>query len=1067
MRQPVSTLMVAVVFSAATLLVSQDRPAKPSHRPAAQEEQLWRHRNLGKAFYENPTTPNAAVEEFKKALELAPDSPRERLNYGLALLRAGKTAEGMEELKRVQAQDPTLPHTWFNLGIQYKKAGETERAIQQMEQMAKLAPSDAVVHYNLGALYKLAGRDAEAVTHFLHAAELAPHLAAPHFQLFNFYRLAGNTDQAQKSLARFQELKRAQELSGISEDMDWSDYSEIYDPIDPETSSGDLADEPILRFQGRALPGPVGEAPEALVLDFDGDSRPDLLVWSSLGGLLYRSARSLIAGDVLKSGIHFATGDVDNDGFPDLCMLTAQGAHLISNQKGALPAVAKPIASGRFVKALWLDYDHDYDLDLILIGTKSLVFRNQGEGGLVEQPGAIPFLAGEPVDAITIRVLADSKANDILVSYRDRESVLYRDRLAGRYDPVPFPALARGATHLQAADWNHDGQLDLAYVSNQTPGLLANRRWTWTPHPAPALSQATFRIEDVSGLGLAELVSAAAIYSLTGTRRKAVGLAGGRLLATADFDGNGRLDLAVVRGGIEILENTTASRNRWVAFKLVGTKNRKLAEGAEIEVRSGKRYQKKLYQGYPLVFGLRSYSEIDMVRITWPNGLIQNEARQPVGRLVAYQEAQRLSGSCPMIFTWNGEKFEFLTDVLGVAPLGASSGDGSFFATDHDEYVWIPASKLKPREGFYDLRITEELSEVSYIDHVQLLAVDHPVKTELYSNDKWKAPPYPEFRLFGTERRIYPRRALDGLGHDVRRALLSRDRIYADRFPRRLDQTAPLHSLELDFGPGVPSQGVFLVLTGWVDWADGSTFLRQAQQPGGALQPPYLQVRDARGAWRTVIEDMGMPSGKTKTIAVDLSGKFLSSSREIRIVTNLCVYWDEAFLGVEERKPDYRLHELPLRGAELRFHGFSQARIHPQRRQPEHFEYAPASVVSSWNPTAGFYTRFGDVRALLTHVDDRYVIMGSGDEIQLRFGAEIAPPPPGWKRDFLLLVDGWAKDSDPNTAHSQTVEPLPFHAMTRYPYGPEESYPETAEHRRYRDEYNTRPALRLLRSLAK
>ncbi|MBL8227176.1 MAG: VCBS repeat-containing protein [Bryobacterales bacterium] len=1053
--------------AAATLLVSQQKTSTQTRNTASKEELLWTHRNLGKAFYENPTTQIPAVEEFKKAFDLAPDSARERLNYGLALLRAGKTTEGMEELKRVQAQDPSLPHTWFNLGVQYKKAGEAELAIAQMEHMAKLVPDDAVVHYNLGALYKLVGRGADAIAQFVKASELGPHLAAPHFQLFNSYRVAGNRDEAQKRLARFQELKKAQEVSGISEDMEWSDYSEVYDPIDPSLSSGDVTDPAPVRFNPRTLQGTVGEGAGALALDFDADSRPDLLAWSASGGLLYRSAATFVPLDVLKPGRSFAAGDIDNDGFPELCMLTDKSAELIRNRKGAFEPAAKTLAAGRFVKALWVDYDHDYDLDLVLIGAKPVVLRNQGEAGMVEQANAIPFVSGTPADAVVLRVIADSKANDIVVTYRDRASVIYRDRLAGRYDVIPLAALPQGAGKLQVADWNHDGQFDLAYIAGGALGLLANRRWTWVPQATPAVPQYAFAIEDVSNHGVSEIIAGDAIYPLTGAPRKAAGLKGGGAMVAADFNADGRVDLAVIDKSLEVFENATQTRNRWFVAKLSGIKNRKLAEGSEVEVRSGKRYQKKIYAGYPLTFGLRGYEQLDMVRITWPNGLIQNEAKQPVGRMVDYKEAQRLSGSCPMIFTWNGRGFEFVTDVLGVAPLGASSGDGSYFATDHDEYVSIPGGMLRARDGFYDLRITEELSEVTYLDQLKLIAVDHPAKTEIYSNDKWKAPPFPGFRLFGTERRIYPERARDGLGHDVRAALLSRDKVYADRFARRMDNTAQAHALEIDFGKDAPNQGAFLVLNGWVDWADGSTFLKQAQEPGRALQPPYLQVRDPQGNWRTVIDDMGIPSGKTKTIAVDLSGRFLSSSREVRIVSNLCVFWDEVFLGVEEHKPDYRLIEMPLRIADLRFHGFSKAVIHPERKQPEHFHYSPASLTSAWNPTPGFYTRFGDVKTLLATPDDRFVIMGSGDEIELRFEAGRTDLPDGWTRDFLLLVDGWAKDSDPNTAYSQTVEPLPFHAMSRYPYPTKERYPDSAEHRRYREEYNTRPALRLLRSLAR
>src|SRR5207253_11054109 len=108
----------------------------------ALEERLWRHRNLGKAFYENPTTLAQAVVEFKQALDLAPNSARERLNYGLALLRAGKTQEGVDELLKVQKQDPKLPHTWFNLGIVYRKAGDFEKAIPEFHKMIELVPDE-------------------------------------------------------------------------------------------------------------------------------------------------------------------------------------------------------------------------------------------------------------------------------------------------------------------------------------------------------------------------------------------------------------------------------------------------------------------------------------------------------------------------------------------------------------------------------------------------------------------------------------------------------------------------------------------------------------------------------------------------------------------------------------------------------------------------------------------------------------------------------------------------------------------------------------------------------------
>ena len=514
------------------------------------------------------------------------------------------------------------------------------------------------------------------------------------------------------------------------------------------------------------------------------------------------------------------------------------------------------------------------------------------------------------------------------------------------------------------------------------------------------------------------------------------------------------------------MHNDTATANAWLRLTLAGVKNQKLSPQAQVEVKSGARYQKKTFTGTPLHFGLRDVKEIDTVRITWPNGLIQNEVRQPVNRAAAYKEAQRLSGSCPMIFTWDGQHYRYITDVLGVAPLGASSGDGTFFPVDHDEYVQIPGDALQIRNGAYEVRITEELREVSYLDQVQLVAVDHPANIDLFTIDKFKSPPFPEFRLFGADHRVYPTSARDGEGRDVRAKLLARDQAYPDGFKRDYAGVAELHTLDLDFGSASPSTQAVLVLSGWVDWADGSTFLGVSQEDSRGLIFPSVQVKDASGAWVTVVEDMGIPAGKPKTIAVDLTGKFLSASREVRIVTNLCVYWDEIFLAENSATPPHVMTRLDASAGDVHYRGFSTPTIHPERKQPETFDYAHQMPLSMWNPTPGLYTRYGDVTPLVQAIDDRFVIMGSGDELTLTFPAAGLPPlEEGWTRDFLLLVDGWAKDADANTAFSQSVEPLPFHAMSAYPYPATESYPDDANHREYRADYNTRPALRLLRPL--
>ncbi|HSS75288.1 MAG TPA: FG-GAP-like repeat-containing protein [Thermoanaerobaculia bacterium] len=1021
--------------------------APPPTPLPSKEELLWHHRNLGKAFYENPTTQYRAVQELRAALDLVPDSVRERVNYGLALLKAGKTDEGIAELQRAQKQDPSIPHTWFNLGIAYKRASEYDKAIAQFERMVELVPGEAISHYNLGTLYKLEGKPELSQHQFEEAARLSPGLAGPHFQLYNAYKSAGRAEDAQRELKTFQEIKKRNEGAAVPEDLEWSWYVELWDEPAPAAAAPAAATP---KWEIRTLAAGIDSASATLtVLDANGDGKPDLLVASAAGAMLFLGGTTRVEAsglEGLKGITGVAAGDFDNDGLPDLCVVANGSASLWHNLKGKFEKVVVKMPSGNFTRAVWLDFDHDYDQDLVLLGDSAALLRNAGTAGWSDETKRFPFVVGKAVDTAVFHAVSDTQGFDLAVTYAGRPGVIYRDRLGGTYEAETVEALPAGASPLTAFDANGDGWNDLAAGDS----LLINQKGKGWKLEQPSVAS-PFLLADLDNRGTAVLST----------------LPSSRWVA-ADFDGDGHIDFAALGadGSLKLYRNATETPNHWLAVSLQGVKNLKLAPAAEVEVKAGPIYRKQLYQGFPLVFGLGGQTEADTIRITWPNGLIQNETKQPAGRLLAFKEAPRLSGSCPMIFTWNGERFQFITDVLGVAPLGASSGDGDYFPVDHDEYVQIPGEALVPVDGSYEVRITEELREVSYLDQIRLLAVDHPASVEIFTNDKFKSPPFPEFRLFGVEKRLVPVAAHEDGGHDVLDRLLARDQRYPDGFRRNAAGVAELHHLDLDLGKAAPDNQAVLILTGWVDWADGSTFLSAAQESPAGLVMPRLQVKDAAGRWVTVVEDMGIPSGKPKTIAVDLTGKFLSASREVRIETSLCVYWDEIFLSEDTGEPPVALTEISPAAAELGFRGFSQPVIHPERKQPEGFDYQTFMPVSEWNPTPGLYTRYGDVRELLADVDDRLVILGSGDEVRLRFDAKALPRlPAGWRRDFLLKVDGWAKDADANTAFSQSVEPLPFHAMSRYPYPPGEHFPDDEAHRAYRAQYNTRPALRLIRPL--
>ncbi len=1023
--------LFAIAGLAGILLAQTSRPVRD--QPGSQ---LWHYRNLGKAFYENPTTQKQAVDEFRKALALAPGSAREQTNYGLALLRAGEAKAGIAALQKAQKMDPRIPQTWFNLGIEYKKQGDLDAALAQFQGMVRLDQNEPVTHYQIGAILKSKSQPAAAVKEFETARDLNPRLAAPHFQLYGLYRQLGRAGDAAAELRTFQQIKKEQEGAAVPEDMEWSYYAEIYDPAG--SSRPPTLTPPVYKTE-RIADGFGSGSPGVAAISLDTGARPSLIAWSAGRVALFRDGKTLVADsglEALRDVVSIAPGDFDNDGLPDLCVITPQGAALYRNVKGKFQKHAD-LAAGSFRQAVWMDYDHDYDLDLFLIGDNSKLLRNNGEAGFSDETRRFPFVPGRALSAVRFDLEPDTPGFDLVVSYGGRAGVLYRDLLGGAYRAVNLDEIPAGSANLAAYDFNHDGRTDLA----APPDLfLYNRggkaeKAVFQKGPAPSPADRIFADAGFSAL--------------------------------ADFSDNGRLDRASIAkdGSLRLDRDVTPNYGNWIEIALTGVKNLKSAIESKVEVKAGASYTKATYSGIPLVFRLGDQKQVDTVRITWANGLIQNEMNRPVNTVAAITEAPRLSGSCPMIFTWNGSRFDFITDVLGVAPLGASSGDGQFFPVDHREYVSIPGERLKERDGAFEVRVTEELREVSYLDQIQLQALDHPANIEIVTNEKFKSPPFPESRLFGVDRRIYPVTAREGNGKDALAALAKRDFTYPDTFRRDAAGVAEMHTLDLDFGHAAASNHAVLILYGWVDWADGSTFL-SATQAHKDLTFPYLQVKDAAGNWNTVVQDMGMPSGKPKAMAVDLSGKFLSRSREVRIVTNLCVYWDEIYLAESDAPPSVRLTTIPMLSADLHFRGFSKATIHPQRKQPEQFDYQSVSDTSMWNPTPGNYTRYGPVKSLLLEPDDRMVLMASGDEVSLRYNAKALPPlPTGWKRDFLLLVDGWAKDADANTAFSQTVLPLPFHAMSSYPYPATQHYPGDAAHHLYQREYNTRPALRLIRPL--
>jgi hypothetical protein len=340
------------------------------------------------------------------------------------------------------------------------------------------------------------------------------------------------------------------------------------------------------------------------------------------------------------------------------------------------------------------------------------------------------------------------------------------------------------------------------------------------------------------------------------------------------------------------------------------------------------------------------------------------------------------------------------------------------------------------------------------------MAVDHPKEIEIFTNEKVGPPDLAEFRVHTVENRRMAWLVTDQRGQDVTELVSKRDQRFTKSWSEGFNQgLVEDHWLEIDMNEASEqSDKLTLFLTGWVFPTCTSLNLAMTENPmRPKLKPPAIQVPDEQGNWVEVIPYAGFPGGKTKTIAIDLSGRFVSDDHRVRIVTNMELCWDEVFWTRNEGNDTskYRLTNLKLLGADLHFRGFSE--LVPQAgNAPKRFEYGNVTTESIWPPMSGNFTRFGDVKELIDEADDLQVVMGAGDELTLEFSTETPPIPEGWVRDFIVYNVGWDKDADLNTIHGQSVEPLPFRSMKRYPYEPDETFPSTWKHIDFLEQFQTR-----------
>ena len=1057
--------------------------------------------NLGIALLNTQTPENFPPAEaaFRRVIAMEPDNPYAHYSLGMLLRHLGRFEEARTHFARVLDIDGTDADAHYQLGALLVDE-DPAAARTHLERALTFAPHHESASYRLLTLLSQAGETEAAREQFeifqrLKQAESGVALALRYGEMGRYAAVVrtfagtGHTSDAPQRPPLFREVAAEVGLTeagqgpagwpGEGLDAAGADPAQLFGPgvaVEDVDGDGDL---------DIYIP-PVGAAGDTgLYLNDGGQFRP--------------APDAGINGQHAVAGFF---GDYDRDGDPDLYLTCAGPNRLYANDgSGRFTDVteATGTAGGNVLSlgAAWADADHDGDLDLYVAnycalpiaaspvrGVPNDLWRNNGDGTFQEVATAAGIDGGR---ATTIGVaffdLDDDRDLDLLVvNDRSANRVFANDRI-GRYteQTAAYPLLADSGPGLGfvVGDVNLDGREDVLLLrGTAAPRLLLNRArrqfvedkaFSATVAQLGGCVNASLADVDLDGdLDLAVFGAGDAQhrghYVLLNDGRGRFGaptpLSANehdrrtRGTVAADFNGDGALEFLVARSGAspQLWRGEPPPERQWLVVDPMvaqGEDRRPTASGVglHVEVKTGPHVQVATIRsssGYlggaapQAHFGLGEHGKADYVRLNWPDAVLQSEIEVPAGQVWRVVQMKRKPSSCPVLFTWDGTRFAFVTDFLGVGGLGFFVAPGEYGPPDPTEAVRIPPSLIRERDGRYLMRVAEPLEEIVYLDELHVVAYDHPAEVEIFPDERFaSAPPWPTGAPLTVAEKIFPTAARTDREEQVQDRLRTIDRRYIEPpLDPRFVGYAQDHWLELDFGTQLreidPDVRVILYLYGWVEYTY-SHVNYAAYQAGLTMHPPAIEVPDGAGGWRTAIADAGYPAGLPRMMTLDVSALPLREDGRLRLRTNMEIFWDQIFVAVQEDTAPLRRHVLRPSVADLRRLGFPRE-YSPDGAAPTAYDYHRLDQGVPFKNLTGPYTREGDVRELLTAVDDRFVIMGRGEEIALEFDATALPPlPDGWNRTLVLHSDGFCKDMDLYTAFPDTVGPLPYHAMRNYP----------------------------------
>ena len=1032
------------------------------------------------------------LDDATKALEagIALDSNSAQAWYNLGLAQhAGNDLEGaLKSFQQAAKLDPHDADSLYFVGASYKELKQYDNAIAAFNLALAVNPVHASAEFGLAQSLQRAGKIDEAREHFK-----------------RFQHLTSTKVSSAISLA-YGEQGRLSTATAVAEpQVTVAAMIPVKLIAQPITSGATEA--------GWATTG------GACMMDVTGSGSMDLILMQNgtqAIRILHPAGNSKFEDvDITQSGLNIAghavacaVGDFNADGLNDLAVALEDRVLLFKNLGHGkfedVTAKAGLAPRNHPSGITFIDYDHDGDLDLFLTGAPlasggeaSVLWRNNGDGTFTEQTAETGLGGTGPTSAAILTDYNNDRAVDIAVAGNAEAPTLYMNPREGKYPAAalytePLPA----TTGIAVLDYNKDGWMDIAVTHNGAPGITLWRNVEAPDHLGRRFERVALPLKgalrgwgltpiDIDNDGwvdLAAIVETKAGPQVRVLRNRgdgtfedvshALGLDTVKLhdprgLIAADVDGDGAPDLIVTQVDAPpvLLHNEGANKNHFVRLDLAGLADNKTAIGVKVEVFASGLWQKWELAGASgyqtqsapqILVGLGQATSIDLLRILWPTGVLQDEIDLPHTQVIAMKEADRRGSSCPVVFAWDGHHYKFVTDVIGAAVVGHWFTPARRNIPNPGEWIKIDGDQVGLVNGKVSVRFMEPMEEVNYTDQLRLVAVDHPANVEVNPDERFlDDPPFASGRVTASENARLPLGAWDGDGHDVLDTLSRRDHTFASGFtPLPYDGFANLHALTLDLGSLDAQSPLRLLMTGYVNYFS-ATSLYAAWQAGVKPESPYVEAQLPDGSWQRIPGEAGFPAGLERTIVVDLTGKLPAGTRRIRLMTNLQIYWDQVLID-QSANAAAHTNDVPLASAALHFRGYPK-QIEGASPGDLDYNYNLVSLTGPFQRERGNYTRMGDVTPLLKSIDDRFVVFGSGEEIAAEFDtAQLPALPDGWKRDYFFYANGFVKDMDWWDASPFTVSQMPFHAMSKYPYSSIENYPDDAGALDYQLNWNTR-----------